>query len=114
MEKFLTDVETVYKKLGRCVVAVSMKGICDTDGVVWTKKIAAVDEKDPHGNVRLSGTGALADYLAAQVKTKLKVKRVRADTFGYLQRSFAGLQSSVDRQEAEIIADEKPWSSPSI
>jgi 6-phosphofructokinase 1 len=30
----------------------------------------------------------------------LKVKRVRADTFGYLQRSFAGLQSSVDASEA--------------
>lgn len=101
MEKFLADVEAVYKKLGRCVVAVS-EGICDTDGVVWTKKIAAVDEKDPHGNVQLSGTGALADYLAAQVKTRLKVKRVRADTFGYLQRSFAGLQSDVDRQEAEM------------
>jgi 6-phosphofructokinase 1 len=30
----------------------------------------------------------------------LKIKRVRADTFGYLQRSFAGLQSSVDASEA--------------
>jgi 6-phosphofructokinase len=28
------------------------------------------------------------------------VKRVRADTFGYLQRSFAGLQSDVDVREA--------------
>ncbi|MBN2128111.1 MAG: hypothetical protein JW741_01390, partial [Sedimentisphaerales bacterium] len=51
-------------------------------------------------NVQLSGTGALADFLAGQIKGKLKIKRVRADTFGYLQRSFAGLQSAVDVDEA--------------
>jgi len=38
--------------------------------------------------------------LAAQIKGKLKIKRVRADTFGYLQRSFAGLQSETDVKEA--------------
>jgi 6-phosphofructokinase 1 len=99
MDKFLSDVEGVYKQLGRCVVAMS-EGICDVDGVVWTKKIPALDEVDAHGNVQLSGTGALADYFAAQVRGKMGVKRVRADTFGYLQRSFAGLQSSVDVKEA--------------
>jgi 6-phosphofructokinase 1 len=99
MDKFLSDVEGVYNKLGRCVVAVS-EGICDTDGVVWTKKIADTGEKDAHGNIQLSGTGALADFLAGKVKGKLGAKRVRADTFGYLQRSFAGLQSAVDAREA--------------
>ncbi|MFA5239463.1 MAG: 6-phosphofructokinase [Phycisphaerae bacterium] len=99
MDKFLGDVEGVYKKLGRCVIAVS-EGMCDTDGVVWTKKIAENSEKDAHGNIQLSGTGVLADYLAGQVKGKLGIKRVRADTFGYLQRSFAGLQSPVDVKEA--------------
>jgi len=44
----------------------------------------------------------LADFLAGQVKSYLKVKRVRADTFGYLQRSFAGLQSPVDVNEARL------------
>jgi 6-phosphofructokinase 1 len=99
MEKILPDVEAVYKKLGRCVVAVS-EGIGDTDGKTWAEKISKTDEHDDHGNVQLSGTGALADYLAMRIKAKLKVKRVRADTFGYLQRSFAGLQSSVDASEA--------------
>ena len=99
MAKFLGDVEGVYKKLGRCVVAVS-EGICDSDGVTWAEKLAKGVETDAHGNIQLSGTGALADFLAGQVKTKLKVKRVRADTFGYLQRSFAGLQSEVDAREA--------------
>ncbi len=99
MDKFLGDVEGVYKKLGRCVVAVS-EGICDTDGVTWAEKLAEVKETDSHGNVQLSGTGALADFLAGQVKSNLDAKRVRADTFGYLQRSFAGLQSCVDAREA--------------
>jgi 6-phosphofructokinase 1 len=99
MDKFLGDVEGVYKKFGRCVVAAS-EGICDTDGVVWTKKIADSGEKDAHGNIQLSGTGALADFLASQVRGRLKIKRVRADTFGYLQRSFAGFQSPIDLDEA--------------
>jgi 6-phosphofructokinase len=62
MDKFLADVNAVYKKLGRCVIAVS-EGICDTDGTVWTKKIADTGEKDAHNNIQLSGTGALADFL---------------------------------------------------
>ncbi len=99
MDKFLGDVEGVYKKLGRCIVAVS-EGLCDTDGVTWAKKLAEQAETDAHGNIQLSGTGTLADFLAAQVKATLKVKRVRADTFGYLQRSFAGLRSEVDAREA--------------
>lgn len=99
MDKFLGDVEGVYKKLGRCVIAAS-EGICDADGVTWAEKLAKERETDSHGNIQLSGTGALADFLAAQVKAMLKVKRVRADTFGYLQRSFAGLRSEVDAREA--------------
>ncbi|UCC96782.1 MAG: 6-phosphofructokinase [Phycisphaerales bacterium] len=99
MDKFLGDVQGVLKKLGRCVVAVS-EGICDADGVTWAKKLAEQAEVDAHGNIQLSGTGALADFLAGEVKSKLDVKRVRADTFGYLQRSFAGIQSAVDVDEA--------------
>ncbi|MFC1781055.1 6-phosphofructokinase [Planctomycetota bacterium] len=101
MEKFIGDIENVISNLGRCVIAVS-EGICDTDGVTWAKKLAEEAEVDAHGNIQLSGTGALADFLSGQVKSKLKVKRVRADTFGYLQRSFAGLQSLVDVQEARL------------
>jgi len=68
--------------------------------VTWAKKLAEGVETDAHGNIQLSGTGALADFLAQQVKDNLKVKRVRADTFGYLQRSFPDLQSDVDAREA--------------
>jgi len=99
LDKFLSDVEHVYRKLGRCIVAVS-EGLCDADGIIWAEKLAKEGEIDAHGNIQLSGTGALADFLAAQVKATLKIKRVRADTFGYLQRSFPGLQSDVDAREA--------------
>lgn len=99
MDRFIGDIENIYKKLGRCLIAVS-EGVCDVDGTVWTKKIADVKERDAHGNIQLSGSGALADFLAAQARTNLGTKRVRADTFGYLQRSFAGLQSAVDVDEA--------------
>jgi 6-phosphofructokinase len=99
IDKLLSDVDGVCKRLGRCVVAAS-EGICDADGVTWAKKLAEQAEVDAHGNIQLSGTGALADFLAGQVKSKLKIKRVRADTFGYLQRSFPGVQSAVDVDEA--------------
>ena len=99
MDKFLADVDAVYKKLNRCIIAVS-EGICDSDHKTWAEKLAENAERDAHGNVQLSGTGALADHLADQIRGKLKIKRVRADTFGYLQRSFAGLQSKVDVTEA--------------
>jgi len=101
MEKFIGDVDGVYKKLNRCVIAVS-EGMCDVDHVTWTEKVVKQNERDSHGNVQLSGTGVLADFLAGQIKEKMKIKRVRADTFGYLQRSFAGLQSSVDAKEARL------------
>jgi len=99
MDKLLTDVEAVYRKLGRCIIAIS-EGVCDTDGTTWAEKLSKEKETDDHGNVQLSGTGALAEFLLKSIKTMLGAKRVRADTFGYLQRSFAGLQSAIDADEA--------------
>ncbi len=99
MEKFCSDIEKVYEKFGRCAVAVS-EGICDENGVTWAARIKEDSEKDAHGNIQLSGSGDLADYLAGKVKQAGFAKRVRADTFGYLQRSFAGFQSPSDAAEA--------------
>ncbi len=102
--KFIDDVERVYKKHGRCLIAVS-EGIHDQDGTAIMTKLMDEVEKDDHGNVQLSGSGALGDLLADLVKDKLGARlgqklRVRADTFGYLQRSFAGVASTVDQIEA--------------
>ncbi len=103
-EKFLADVDMWYKKFGRCVVAVS-EGICDKDGTPVISTLTKSDERDAHGNVQLSGTGALGDALGELVKKKLKIKRVRCDTFGYLQRSFLGVVSDVDAQEAREVGE---------
>lgn len=103
-ERFLMDVKNVYDKYGRCVVAVS-EGIVDEKGNPIMTKLMDHVEKDEHGNVRLSGTGVLGDLLSNEISSKLKIKRVRADTFGYLQRSFIGCVSEVDQHEAREVGE---------
>ena len=111
LEKFAADVEEVYARLGRCVVAVS-EGIED-ESHTPILQVLACDcnlERDSHGNVQLSGTGALADCLVNYVKEHLEKKglvkklRARGDTFGYVQRSFPE-QSPVDREEAIALGE---------
>jgi 6-phosphofructokinase 1 len=43
--------------------------------------------------------------LCEEVKAKLGIKRVRGDTFGYLQRSFVGCVSKVDQREAREVGE---------
>ena len=106
-QKFLQDVDRIYKKHGRCLIAVS-EGISAADGTPVAVKLAVDQghhvERDSHGNVQLSGTGALGDFLSQHVKNNLGKKlRVRADTFGYVQRCFAGCISETDRREARDV-----------
>ncbi len=98
LDGFVSDVQAVMKRLGRCVVAVS-EGVRGEDGVPIGATLGS-GEKDSHGNVQMSGTGALGDYLARELKARAGIKRVRADTFGYLQRSFPGMASKIDQKEA--------------
>jgi 6-phosphofructokinase 1 len=106
-DAFLADVETVYARLGRCQIAVS-EGIRDASGAeIGPKLMRGPGEVDAHGNVQLSGSGALGDGLADLVKSGLtpkggKAPRVRADTFGYLQRCWP-YTSSVDAEEARRV-----------
>ena len=134
LDDIITDILAVYEKYGRCVVACS-EGIHGPDqaGLVSSefirnelaqapyaavtemfKGMTAVEEasggvkKDAFGHTQLSGTGTLADLLAAVVKIATykrygKAVRCRADTFGYLQRSYAGDVSPVDADEAEQV-----------
>ena len=104
IEAFLADVQAMYQRHGRCVVAVS-EGIHDASGRPMLAQLATQLEQDAHGNVQLSGTGALADLLCEQVKAKLGIQRVRGDTFGYLQRSFIGCVSDVDQREAREVGE---------
>jgi 6-phosphofructokinase 1 len=82
MENFLADVDRVYQKHGLCTIAVS-EGISDPDGTAMIVKLLGVEERDSHGNVQLSGTGALGD----------------------LQRSFMGIQSDRDAREAREVGE---------
>jgi len=102
-EKFLADVDRVYKKYGVCTIAVS-EGISDENHVPIISKLMG-EERDAHGNIQLSGTGALGDLLTKEIKEGLKIKRVRADTFGYLQRCFMGCVSDRDQQEAREVGE---------
>jgi ATP-dependent phosphofructokinase / diphosphate-dependent phosphofructokinase len=104
VDKFLADVRTTFDRYGRCVVAVS-EGVHDESGAPIVTKLAKDVEKDAHGNIQLSGTGALADLLCEEIKGKLGIKRVRGDTFGYLQRSFIGCVSDVDQREAREVGE---------
>ncbi|HSB78352.1 MAG TPA: 6-phosphofructokinase [Candidatus Methylomirabilis sp.] len=104
MARFLGDVKAAYDQHGRCVVAVS-EGIQDEQGTPILTKFQETQEKDAHGNVQLSGTGALGDLLAESVRKNLNIKRVRADTFGYLQRCFFGCVSDVDQHEAREVGE---------
>ena len=71
--QFVSDVKAVVKREGRCVVAVS-EGIADKKGNLIASK-----------------------FLPRKLVLR---KRVRADTFGYLQRSFPGVASATDQEEA--------------
>jgi ATP-dependent phosphofructokinase / diphosphate-dependent phosphofructokinase len=109
LAQFLADVKAVHDRLGRCVIAVS-EGIHDASGQPMLAQLAAKSgqsmERDAHGNVQLSGSGALADLLCDEIKAQLKIKRVRGDTFGYLQRSFLGCVSDVDQREAREVGEQ--------
>ncbi|MBN1943252.1 MAG: 6-phosphofructokinase [Phycisphaerae bacterium] len=107
VNQFVEDVRETYAKLGRCQIAVS-EGVGDEThtpiAVNLAERLGHRVERDSHGNPQLSGSGALGDFLSDFLKSGLKEKyktlRVRADTFGYLQRSFAGYASAVDQAEA--------------
>ena len=104
VDRFLTEVKATFERHGRCVVAVS-EGVHDENGVPIVTKLAKDVEKDAHGNIQLSGTGMLADLLCNEIKSKLGIKRVRGDTFGYLQRSFIGCVSDVEQREAREVGE---------
>ena len=108
IDVFLKEVKEVYDALGRCVIAVS-EGIHNAEGEYFLQTYASetgsglAGQKDSHGNVQLSGSGALGDTLTNIVSEQIDGARVRADTFGYLQRSFLADVSSVDAEEAERV-----------
>lgn len=110
IEKIIDDIDRVFSKLGRCLVSIS-EGVKDANtGEELAKTLAKDVEGDAFGNIQLSGTGALGDFLVSEIKDLLgkrlnKKLRVRADTLGYAQRCFPGVVSQVDAREALMVGE---------
>ena len=105
-EQFVEDVARIFDAKGRCHIAVS-EGIQNEDEMPIGATLIESGQRDDHGNVQLSGSGALGDLLANLLKHRLtpaggKPIRVRADTFGYIQRCWVE-QSEVDAREARGV-----------
>ncbi|MCK6508976.1 6-phosphofructokinase [Myxococcota bacterium] len=110
VDSFLQDVRRVYDQHGRCIIALS-EGVwseLDSKGKPKPMIVSIFEQqgqevpRDSFGHPRLGG-GALADTLVSLITEKLQLKRVRGDTFGYLQRSFVGCVSEVDQREAREV-----------
>ena len=96
IDRFIEDVNAVYKKNGKCIVAVS-EGINDKDGKFiseYGNDLAS--SRDSFGHAQLGG---LAATLAAIVKEKTGAK-VRGIEFSLLQRCAAHSASATDIEEA--------------
>ncbi len=93
MDKFLADVERVYKSTGNCIVAVS-EGIHYADGSFVSE--AKTSATDGFGHAQLGGLAAL---LSSVVKQRLGVK-VRGIELSLLQRCAAHAASQTDIDEA--------------
>ena len=86
IDDFLADVRRSVDRFGRCVAAVS-EGIHDESGAPIATSLAKELERDAHGNVQLSGSGALADLLCEEVKAQAR-SQARA-------RRHAGLSATL-------------------
>ena len=93
MNKFLADVDAIYKKNGNCIVAVS-EGIHYADGSFVSE--AKTSATDGFGHAQLGGLAAL---LANVVKEKTGAK-VRGIELSLLQRCGAHLASQTDIDES--------------
>jgi len=93
MDKFLSDVEAVYKKKNKCLVAVS-EGAQYADGTFISQ--AKTSATDGFGHAQLGGTAA---RLAAEVNKKFNVK-TRPIELSLLQRCAAHIASQTDIDEA--------------
>jgi len=95
MDKFLADVQAVYDRSGKCIVAVS-EGIHDAAGKLIAEYGAENAAVDAFGHVQLGG---LAATLAEQVKHHIGCK-VRGIEFSLMQRCGAHIASAIDVQES--------------
>ncbi len=97
LDKFYADVEKIYRKNGKCIVAVS-EGIADKDGKLMVEKFAegADVARDSFGHAQLGGIGIT---LANMLKAKFGCK-TRGIEFSLMQRCAAHCASGNDIAES--------------
>ncbi len=95
MDRFLADVQDIYKRTGNCMVAVS-EGIHYADGTFVSE--GDVSATDGFGHVQLGG---LAVRLADRCKSVTGAK-VRGIELSLLQRCGAHVASKTDIEEAKM------------
>lgn len=93
-EKFLVDVERVYRRLGYALIT-CCEGLKDEKGEYLTASQRSLDT-DRFGHRQLGGVG---ETLCGMIAEGLKIK-ARADKPGTIQRVSAVLASPVDTEEA--------------
>jgi len=99
-KRFVDDVRLVMERHNRCIVAMS-EGVSGTSGKSLVEELVPpeLQERDAHGNVRLSGTD-LGQAIERILAEDLRGKRARVDTFGYLPRGAISMVSETDAKEA--------------
>jgi ATP-dependent phosphofructokinase / diphosphate-dependent phosphofructokinase len=98
--RFVEDVTATLARHGRCIVALS-EGITTSSGRSLVEELVPpeLQERDAHGNLRLSGTD-LGQAIERILAEDLPGQRARVDTFGYLPRGSIATINPTDQQEA--------------
>ena len=97
VEKFLDDVEKIYKEKGKVIIAAS-EGIHDKDGK-FISEYAGEAAKDAFGHTQMGG---LAQVLESMLKTRINCKS-RAIELSLMQRCGAHCGSQTDIDEAYAV-----------
>ena len=97
VEKFLDDVEKIYKEKGKVIIAAS-EGIHDKDGK-FISEYAGEAAKDAFGHTQMGG---LAQVLESMLKTRVNCKS-RAIELSLMQRCGAHCGSQTDIDEAYAV-----------
>ncbi|MBR3179826.1 MAG: 6-phosphofructokinase [Clostridia bacterium] len=96
VNKFLDDVEDLYKRTGKVIVAVS-EGIHDASGKLIAEYGAADAKVDSFGHKQLGG---LASTLVDMVKNRIENVKIRGIELSLLQRCAAHCASQTDVDES--------------
>ncbi len=101
LDKFVADVQRVWKEKGNCFVAVS-EGVHDEKGTFIAEYASGDGKTDAFGHKQMGGTAA---FLAQVIKERVGAK-TRAIEFSLLQRCGAHLASKTDVEEAAWMGAE--------